>query len=385
MLWGISDHVDCYFKRGEDYLPKMIPFFDEEGFSFDNSSYLKRIGAKTRKNSRNKVEPLTEAFAKIALALSMVHPVTPGVYDWVVKKDFMVVGEGSAKKFVSLQSRDIKVGNFDHAIRRAVSFLLFATLSRQSEKLNTASVLDGQQEPLVLYIDRSERYDWKFSEGTLAACSVSITSLLTSIKSYKILDHLLDEGLFDLPTTTISEIGKLYLSEGNTLKAEAYLKRLQRSDPTSPLTKAFESEVNRHNRIKSLSLSGIKAPAELQNLSGVEFEKLVEQKFCDLGYNCKATPATGDYGADLIVTTPDETRVIVQCKRYKSKLNLKAVQEVISAMSHYAGDYGLVITTNGYLKSAIELAKSADVELWDGENLLNFLSGDMSFSNLCDM
>lgn len=103
-------------------------------------------------------------------------------------------------------------------------------------------------------------------------------------------------------------------------------------------------------------------------------------KFEALGFKVELTPKTGDYGADLIVENSDGTRIIVQCKRFQSKVNLKAVQEVVGAMGHYAGDLGLVITNNLFLNSAIKLAESHDIELWNGDNLVSFLSGDLSFS-----
>ena len=72
----------------------------------------------------------------------------------------------------------------------------------------------------------------------------------------------------------------------------------------------------------------------------------------------------------------------MQCKRFKSKVNLKAGQEVVGAMGHYSGDMGIVITNNSFLNSAVKLAESHDIELWDGDRLVSFLTGDLSFSRV---
>lgn len=37
-------------------------------------------------------------------------------------------------------------------------------------------------------------------------------------------------------------------------------------------------------------------------MDGVQFEKLLAAVFSTLGYAVETTPATGDYGADLILT-----------------------------------------------------------------------------------
>jgi restriction system protein len=368
---------DWNYKRGETQLPKLITHFDRERCVFDNISYLKSVGAN---KSGKKIDPQVEMLAKIALSLSTEYPVKPGIYDWVVKDTYgwMVDGERSAKKFATLQAKDIKAGNLNHAIRRSVAFILFAVLSTDTERFGKTPM---DCNVLVLCMDQTER----FTEGTFKACVESLFGLLTSIKACKLISQIFIDSNIDLPTTSLAEIGSLLLSEGYISEATDFFERLQENDQASPLTSKFEEELNRHKRLQSLSASGVPTPSDLQNLSGVEFEKLIAQKFLSLGYKCRETPTTGDYGADLIVETRNEARVIIQCKRYKAKLNLKAVQEVISAMAYYGGDYGIVITTNGYLKSAIELAKSADVELWDGDRLLDFLSGDISFSELSNL
>jgi HJR/Mrr/RecB family endonuclease len=45
-------------------------------------------------------------------------------------------------------------------------------------------------------------------------------------------------------------------------------------------------------------------------------------------------------------------------------------------------DYGIVITNNSFLKSAIKLAESSEIELWGGNELIDFISGDLDFSEI---
>lgn len=158
--------------------------------------------------------------------------------------------------------------------------------------------------------------------------------------------------------------------------------QLIKQEPYHPSISILQADIKRleqRNRLKStLSIDFSK----IDRLSGVEFENLLQDKFAAMGFKVASTPTTGDFGADLIVENSEGSRIIVQCKRFKSKVNLKAVQEVVGAIGHYVGDYGVVITNNSFLNSAIKLAESHDIELWDGDKLVSFLAGDLSFSEI---
>ena len=54
-------------------------------------------------------------------------------------------------------------------------------------------------------------------------------------------------------------------------------------------------------------------------------------------------------------------------------------------MAHYHADVGIVISNNGFLNSAINLAKSNDIELWDSEKLLRLLAGESDFSVIFEL
>ncbi|WP_053072151.1 restriction endonuclease [Rossellomorea marisflavi] len=85
-------------------------------------------------------------------------------------------------------------------------------------------------------------------------------------------------------------------------------------------------------REQKLKESGIR---EIDQMSGRNFEEYLRVLLGNLGFRVKVTPASGDYGADLVLTTSDQ-RIIVQAKRYKKNVGIKAVQEIASAKSHYS-------------------------------------------------
>lgn len=173
------------------------------------------------------------------------------------------------------------------------------------------------------------------------------------------------------------------LETASISSAEKVIQHIKNIEPHSDCIAKLQAKLSRTKSIELLRNEGVEFE-RIQLLSGIEFEDLISTSFEKLNLKTYKTPATGDFGADLIVEDSEGTRYIIQCKRFKAKVNLKAVQEVVAAKMHYSGDYGIVITNSEFLASAIELAKSNQIELWNGDKLISFLSGNIEFSVLSD-
>lgn len=104
----------------------------------------------------------------------------------------------------------------------------------------------------------------------------------------------------------------------------------------------------------------------VRGLSPLEFEAFTAQYLKEHGYKkVKLTPKTGDYGADILAIDPTGKKVCVQCKKYSNPVGISAVQEIHGAKSHYKCDLAYIATTSqGYTKSAIQLAKDVGVNLY---------------------
>ncbi len=112
---------------------------------------------------------------------------------------------------------------------------------------------------------------------------------------------------------------------------------------------------------------------EMDGMTGEEFEAQLGVLFRKQGYAVELTPRSGDFGADLVLTRgPDKT--VVQAKRYSKAVGVEAVQEVIGAIAYYGAHHGLVVTTNYFTPSAVELAQRSRVILWDRDALARALS-----------
>jgi restriction system protein len=118
---------------------------------------------------------------------------------------------------------------------------------------------------------------------------------------------------------------------------------------------------------------------EIDLMTGSEFEHYLELFFKKLGYRVKRTPASNDFGADLILDGED--RIVVQAKRYGKKVGVRAVQEVNSARDYYEARCAWVITNNFFTLQAQKLAISTAISLIDRDELTDMILGSKTENN----
>jgi len=122
----------------------------------------------------------------------------------------------------------------------------------------------------------------------------------------------------------------------------------------------FENNLGINNAAYSLP--------DYTTLNGYEFEEFLKELFTALDYIVVKTPLSNDKGADLVISK-DGVLTVVQAKKYSAKVSNKAIQEVVAAKAVYNCEKALVVATNEFTKSAVELAMSNKVELWDKHKL----------------
>ncbi|MFZ0579232.1 MAG: restriction endonuclease [Psychrobacillus psychrotolerans] len=111
---------------------------------------------------------------------------------------------------------------------------------------------------------------------------------------------------------------------------------------------------------------------EVDMMNGKVFEEFLRALLITKGYKVSLTKGSGDYGADLTLTTNNK-KIVVQAKRYNKKVGLKAVQEIVSAKSYYGANECWVITNNYYTTPARNLGESNNVILIDRDQLMNWM------------
>ena len=128
---------------------------------------------------------------------------------------------------------------------------------------------------------------------------------------------------------------------------------------------AYIKAVRKNRATERYLMSGMQ---EVDHMTGEEFEYFLCTYFKELGYKVRTTPTVNDYGADVIAYKEGE-KIVIQAKRYKENVGIKAVQEVIGAREYYKADKAMVVTSSYFTPNAKNLAQSGNVELWDRTKL----------------
>lgn len=105
----------------------------------------------------------------------------------------------------------------------------------------------------------------------------------------------------------------------------------------------------------------------------VGYEHLVAARLREVGWTATTTPTTGDQGADVLASR-GAVVMVVQCKRYATAVGNKAVQEVVAARLHYGAQHAVVVASNGFTRSARDLAATSKVLLLHHDDM-NGLDG----------
>ena len=105
-------------------------------------------------------------------------------------------------------------------------------------------------------------------------------------------------------------------------------------------------------------------------MEGLEFEEYCASLLRRNGFkDVEVTRGSMDQGVDIIAYK-HRTSYGIQCKKYKSKIGNKAVQEAYAGCCYYGLDVPVVLTNSYFTYSAKQLAERTGVELWDREELL---------------
>lgn len=102
--------------------------------------------------------------------------------------------------------------------------------------------------------------------------------------------------------------------------------------------------------------------ADIDAMTGVEFEQFVAARMASAGWRVSTTPVTGDFGVDLIARA-NGGAIAVQCKRYARPVGVKAVQEVVSGAVRHGCSQTMVVSNQEFTRQARELAAAHNCTL----------------------
>ena len=102
--------------------------------------------------------------------------------------------------------------------------------------------------------------------------------------------------------------------------------------------------------------------AAIDAMTGTEFEHYVAARLQRAGWRVTFTPASGDYGVDLI-GEKDGKSLAVQCKRLGKPVGVAAVQQVVAGARHHGCVKSIVISNQEFTAAATQLARTHNCQL----------------------
>ncbi|KAA0788686.1 restriction endonuclease [Bacillus sp. BPN334] len=104
-----------------------------------------------------------------------------------------------------------------------------------------------------------------------------------------------------------------------------------------------------------------------------EFEYFVADFFRSLGYKVQVTSGSNDGGKDIILYKGNEMK-FVEVKRYtKSSIGRPFIQKLHSAIVDADAVGGYFVTLSHFNKNARQYAANKNIELIDGDSLINMM------------
>lgn len=116
---------------------------------------------------------------------------------------------------------------------------------------------------------------------------------------------------------------------------------------------------------------------QIQTIGPGDFEYLIADLWEYLGYNTEVTKASGDKGIDVTATRefPYEEKIVIQAKRYTSGSTVSSpeMQKYGSLARREKVDSVIVVSTGGFTKQALEVAKDYNIKCVNGSELAHLI------------
>ena len=132
----------------------------------------------------------------------------------------------------------------------------------------------------------------------------------------------------------------------------------------------FGSRILSRYKVKK-DLDRVNSTADFQGVSPDYFEEMVAEYFRLQGHRAVVSgSAAGDHGVDVVVRTKNGNKWVVQCKRYKNNVGEPVIRDLMGVIQHEEADLGILMTSGGFTRKAVEWAKNKPIRLVDGKQLL---------------
>ncbi len=104
------------------------------------------------------------------------------------------------------------------------------------------------------------------------------------------------------------------------------------------------------------------------SLNPTEFEDAVAGLFVDNGYEACTTPASGDFGVDILLTK-DSKKFVVQCKTSYKPVGPSVARDLYGTMTAEEADGAFLVAPNGFTIATQDFCKGKAITLLDIDDL----------------
>lgn len=252
-------------------------------------------------------------------------------------------------------------------------FLYVFPIINKPNKIINALELENKQKLDALTAEIQRRTDDYEQEITAIHARASAAEISAAERAKALNARIIEENKqkVDALTAEIQRQSSAFAQERESLSARISAAEASAEEISRERNRQLITENENLNaeltRIKSISNAQSKLLSEIvPEMSGVMYERYVGSRLAIMGYTeIDYTPASGDFGADILAIAPDGSKTCIQCKRYESVVGLDAVQQVLGGKAYYKCDKAIVITNSIFTPQAKQLANNTDVELWE--------------------
>lgn len=121
-----------------------------------------------------------------------------------------------------------------------------------------------------------------------------------------------------------------------------------------------------------------KHPEEiLLGLDPYDFEYLISALYRKMNYETNVTKKARDGGVDILAkkeSIGEKEKLLIQCKRWESKVGEPDVMKLLGAISHAKANRGILVTTSDFSKPAKDFSSENNIELINRSKLNELLN-----------
>ena len=107
-----------------------------------------------------------------------------------------------------------------------------------------------------------------------------------------------------------------------------------------------------------------------RNLSGAQFERELARLYRLIGYEGIETPPSGDGGIDLIISSAETPRKIVQCKRHSAPVGVGSARDLYGALIASRYERAILASVSGFTRGTRLFCSGKPIDLLDLDQIL---------------